>query len=168
MALTVQKVFQYFQCQTELKSTWFQLCDADFKYQDLNISVCSISSTVSFTCCNLSIKSSNFGASKDYGKWVNDGTGNSGPRVATVTHKAKGRVQPRIQRENKFCILHKKLTIFKIYGREMTKIIHTIRKSCCYYGGRRGMSIHTATYLCFKLSLLSFRLYRIKSKVATE
>lgn len=105
----------------------------------------SVQSPAQFTCCNPSIKSSNFRASKDYGKWVNDGTGNSGPRVATaIHHQAKGRAKPRIQKENKFCILHKKLTISKIYGRAMTKIIHTIRKSCCYHGGG---AFPSATYL---------------------
>ena len=56
-----------------------------------------------------------------------------------LSSTGRSKAKPRIQRENKFCILHKKLTISKIYGRAMTKIIHKVTVVVTMEGrGREG------------------------------
>ena len=156
---------------TELKSTQFQLCDADFNSQDLDISVCSISRPAQFTVfCNPSIKSSNFGASKDYGKWVNDGTGNPGPGVATtIHHQARAEPRPEYRRKINFAFCIRNWQYPRFMGERWQKLFTQFGSPVVTM--EEGGAVPPAcyrSYLCFKLSLWSFRLYRIKSKVATE
>ena len=137
------------------------IVDAHFNNREPNIFVCSIinSRSLELAFCNPPIKSSNF--------WKVKITGNG-----SMTNWEA--LAPRSHWEYKeekinfaFCI--RNWQYLRFMGGQWQKIIQTIRKSCLLLGGEHhSYTAASPCYLCFKLSLLSFSLNRIKSKVASE